>query len=118
TLKEIRQQKEKDKLEKKQRVYYPNIDSLRLEDNQPEPYLLFTIKDQAGDVVRHIKAPAKKGMNRIVWDFRYNTPAPVNNRYTPAPDVLFGSAEVGHLAMPGQYTVSLSKYVDGALTEL
>ncbi|MBX2971133.1 MAG: glycosyl hydrolase [Cyclobacteriaceae bacterium] len=118
TLKEIRQQKEKDKLEKKQRVYYPSIDSLRLEDNQPEPYLLFTIKDQAGDVVRHIKAPAKKGMNRIVWDFRYNTPAPVNNRYTPAPDVLFGSAEVGHLAMPGQYTVSLSKYADGVITEL
>ncbi len=118
TLKEIRQQKEKDKIEKKQLVYYPSIDSLRLEDNQPEPYLLFTIKDQAGDVVRHIKAPAKKGMDRIVWDFRYNTPAPVNNRYTPAPDVLFGSAEVGHLAMPGQYTVSLSKYADGVITEL
>lgn len=118
TLKEIRQQKEKEKVEKKQRVYYPSMDSLRLEDNQPDPYLLFTIKDQAGDVVRHIKAPAKKGMNRIVWDFRYNTPAPVNNRYTPAPDVLFGSAEVGHLAMPGQYTVSLSKYADGVLTEL
>jgi photosystem II stability/assembly factor-like uncharacterized protein len=118
TLKEIRQQKEKEKVEKKQRVYYPSMDSLRLEDNQPDPYLLFTIKDQAGDVVRHIKAPAKKGMNRIVWDFRYNTPAPVNNRYTPAPDVLFGSAEVGHLAMPGQYTVSLSKYADGTVTEL
>jgi len=118
TLKEIRQQKEKDKLEKKQRIYYPSIDSLRLEDNQPDPYLLFTVKDRAGDVVRHIKAPAKKGMNRIVWDFRYNTPAPVNNRYTPAPDVLFGSAEVGHLAMPGQYTVSLSKYADGVVTEL
>ena len=118
TLKAQRQEAEKAKIAKNQPVYYPNMDSLRLEDNQPEPYLLFTITDQAGDVVRHLKAPAKKGLQRIVWDFRHNTPAPVNSRYTPAPDQLFGGSEVGHLAMPGQYTVTLSKYVDGVLTQL
>jgi photosystem II stability/assembly factor-like uncharacterized protein len=117
-LKDIRKEAEKAKGEKKQPVYYPSMDSLRLEDNQPDPYLLFTVKDQTGSVVRHIKASAKKGLSRIVWDFRYNTPAPVNNRYTPPPDVLFGRAEVGHLAIPGQYTVTLSKYVDGVLTEI
>lgn len=117
-LKAKRQEAEKAREEKKQPVYYPSMDSLRKEDNQPDPYLLFTIKDQQGQVVRHIKAPAKKGLQRIVWDFRYNTPAPVNNRYTPAPDVLFGSAEAGHLAMPGQYTVTLSAYEDGTLKEI
>lgn len=117
-LKAKRQDAEKAKYEKKQKVYYPNIDSLRLEDNQPDPYLLFTIKDQTGNVVRHMKTPAKKGLQRIVWDFRYNTPAPVNSRYTPAPDQLFGGAEEGSLAAPGQYTVTLSKYEDGVLTEL
>jgi hypothetical protein len=117
-LKTKREEAEKAKYDKKQKVFYPSIDSLRLEDNQPDPYLLFTIKDKAGNVVRHLKTPAKKGLNRLVWDFRYASPAPVNNRYTPAPDQLFGGASVGALAMPGEYTVSLSKYEDGALTEM
>jgi hypothetical protein len=42
----------------------------------------------------------------------------VGNRYKPAPDVLFGSAELGHFAMPGSYTVTMSKYVDGLLTPI
>jgi photosystem II stability/assembly factor-like uncharacterized protein len=117
-LKEKRQESEKAKYEKKQKVYYPSLDSLRLEDMQQDPYLLFVITDQSGNVVRNIKAPAKKGLNRIQWDFRYNTPAPVNNRYTPAPDQLFGGAEVGHLAAPGKYNVALFTYNDGVLTEL
>jgi len=117
-LKQKREAIEKTKYEKKQKVYYPSADSLRLEDQQPEPYLLFTIKDESGSVVRHLKAPAKKGLQRLVWDFRYGSPAPVNNRFKPAPDQLFGGAEEGHLAMPGQYSVTLSKYEDGILTEL
>lgn len=117
-LKDKRQDAEKSKYDKKQKVYYPSIDTLRLEDQQPDPYLLFTIKDQAGNVVRHMKTPAKKGLKRIVWDFRYNTPAPVNNRYTPAPDQLFGGPEEGALVAPGVYSVTLSKFEDGLLTEL
>jgi photosystem II stability/assembly factor-like uncharacterized protein len=118
TLKQKREAIEKTKYEKKQKVYYPSADSLRLEDQQPEPYLLFTVKDESGSVVRHLKAPAKKGLQRLVWDFRYGSPAPVTNRFKPAPDQLFGGAEEGHLAMPGQYSVTLSKYEDGILTEL
>jgi hypothetical protein len=117
-LKEKRQDAEKAKYEKKQKVYYPSIDTLRLEDNQPDPYLLFTVKDQSGNVVRHLKTTPKKGLKRLVWDFRASTPAPVNNRYTPAPDQLFGGAEEGPLVAPGQYSVTLSKYEDGTLTEL
>jgi photosystem II stability/assembly factor-like uncharacterized protein len=117
-LKDIRKEQEKAKAEKKQTVYYPAMDSLRLEDHQPDPYLLFTIKDASGSVVRHLKAPAKKGLQRITWDFRYNTPAPVHSRYTPAPDQLFGGVEVGHLAAPGTYSVTLSAYADGKLTPL
>ena len=108
-LKDIRLENEKAKVEKGEKVYYPPIDSLRLEDRQPDPYLLFTIRDQAGDVVRHLKAPAKKGLQKIVWDFRYATPAPLLGRRTPGPDELFGGEEKGHLAMPGTYTVSIAK---------
>jgi photosystem II stability/assembly factor-like uncharacterized protein len=118
TLKAKRQDAEKAKYEKKQKVFYPSMDSLRLEDNQVEPYLLFTIKDQSGNVVRHLKAAAKKGLNKIVWDFRYNIPAPVNSRNTPAPDQLFGGAEEGAMVAPGQYSVTMAKYEDGVLTDL
>jgi photosystem II stability/assembly factor-like uncharacterized protein len=117
-LREKRQETEKARLEKKQPVYYPSLDSLRLEDNQPDPYLLFTVQDQLGQVVRYLKAPAKKGLHRLAWDFRYGTPAPVQNRYTPQPDQLFGGAEVGPLAVPGTYSVSLDRYEDGTLSQL
>lgn len=117
-LKDKRLEAEKAKTDKNEKIFYPSMDSLRMEDNQPDPYLLFTIRDKDGGVVRHLKAPAKKGLQRIVWDYRYSTPAPVHQRFTPAPDQLFGGEEKGHLAMPGTYTVSLAKYEDGILTEL
>lgn len=118
TMKDKRQEEEQAKFEKQQPVYYPPMDSLRKEDNQPDPYLLLTIKDGKGQVIRHIKAPANQGLNRISWDFRYGSPAPVNNRYTPAPDQLFGGAETGALVMPGQYSVTLSSVVVGVVSEL
>jgi hypothetical protein len=118
TLKAKRQEEEKSKTDKKETVYYPDMEALRKEDEQPEPYMLFTIRDASGEVVRHLKTDASSGLKRIVWDFRYNTPAPVNGRYTPAPDQLFGGSEKGHLAIPGTYTVSLSKFEDGELTTI
>ncbi len=118
TLKTKRQDAEKAAAEKKETVYYPELDALRKEDEQPEPYLLFTVTDAGGEVVRHLKTSATKGLKRIVWDFRYNTPAPVTNRFTPAPDQLFGDSEKGHLALPGQYSVTVSKYEDGILSTI
>ncbi|EMR03862.1 VPS10 domain-containing protein [Cesiribacter andamanensis] len=118
TLRSRRRELEKAALDRNESIYYPSLDSLRLEGDQPEPYLLFTITDGEGNVVRHLKAPAKKGLQRIVWDFRHNVPAPVTNRTVPAPDELFGSAPKGQLAIPGEYRVSLSKYEDGVLSPL
>lgn len=118
TLKTKRQEEEKAKADKKETVYYPDLEALRKEDEQPEPYLLFTITDASGDVVRHIKTDASAGLKRMVWDFRYKTPAPVTGRYTPGPDQLFGDAEKGHLAIPGTYSVTISKFEDGELTQI
>jgi photosystem II stability/assembly factor-like uncharacterized protein len=118
TLKEKRAEAEKAKYARKEKVRYPSLDSLRREDQQPEPYLLFTVANAAGQVVRHLKAPAKKGLQRLTWDFRHAPIAPVNQRTPPAPDQLFGSEPEGPLAVPGQYTVRLAKYEDGTLTTL
>jgi photosystem II stability/assembly factor-like uncharacterized protein len=118
SLKTLRQEAEKAAADRKENAYYPDMEALRKEDEQPEAYLLFTITDADGDVVRHLKTPAKKGINRITWDLRHQTAAPTTNRFRPSPDQLFGSEETGYLAMPGSYKVSLSKFEDGVLTQL
>jgi photosystem II stability/assembly factor-like uncharacterized protein len=114
TLEDQRQEKEKETDDDP----YPTLDQLRQEDAEEDPYLIFTIRNAQGEVVRHLTAPAKKGLKRLTWDMRHDTPAPVVGRYTPAPDVLFGSAELGHLAMPGTYTVALSKFENGEVSKL
>jgi hypothetical protein len=117
TIKEKRQETEKEIAKRNEPVYYPTQDSIRIEDMQPEPFLLFTITDESGAVVRKLKAPAKKGLSRIVWDFRYSSPGPVNFS-TPDPTNPYDVPENGYLAMPGTYKVSLSKFEDGKITEL
>lgn len=118
TLKAKRQEAEKAKYDKKEPVYYPELEDLRKEDQQPEPYFLFTITNASGEVVRHLKTSATKGLKRFTWDFRYNPAAPVANRRALPPDNLFGDTDKGHLALPGQYSVTLQKYEDGVLTPL
>ncbi|HKR06292.1 MAG TPA: glycosyl hydrolase [Bacteroidia bacterium] len=117
TIKEKRQAMEKEKIKKGENVYYPTVDSMRLEDSQPEPYLLFTVTDESGAVVRKMKTGAKKGLNRITWNFRYSSPGPVAFN-TPDPTNPYDTPETGYLAMPGTYKVSLSKFEDGKITEL
>lgn len=117
TLKEKRQEEEKEKIKKGEPVNYPSVENMRLEDNQPEPYLLFTITDANGAPVRKIKTAAKKGVKRIIWDLRYSTPAPISF-YTPDPNNPWDQLPTGPLALPGTYKVALSKFEDGLLTEL
>ncbi|MBK9271530.1 MAG: glycosyl hydrolase [Saprospiraceae bacterium] len=117
-LKALRQEMEKTKTEKSEKIYYPSIDSLRAEDYQADPYLLFTFSDQQGQVVRHIKTGVKKGIHRLHWDGKSNTPAPLNARYTPTPDQLFGGSETGYMVKPGNYYVTLSLYENGRLVTL
>ncbi len=117
TLKDKRKEADKEKAKRNESPYYPSIDSLRVEDEQPAPHLLFTVTDETGNVVRRIKTNAKKGMNRIVWDFRYPSYGAID--FTPFEEsFVFSSREVGNLAMPGTYKVSLSKFEDGVYTEL
>lgn len=117
TIKEKRREAEKEKIKKGETFYYPSMDSLRLEDEQPAPHLLFTVTDEDNNVVRRIKAPAKKGMSRVVWDFRYAPFGPVD--LTPFDEsFVFNAPEVGYMALPGNYKVSMSKFENGIYTEL
>jgi photosystem II stability/assembly factor-like uncharacterized protein len=117
TIKEKRQAADVEKSKKGEALSYPSIDSLRLEDQQPAPHLLFTITDEAGNVVRRIKTDAKKGLKRISWDFRTAPFGPVD--LTPFDESnVFASPDLGYMALPGDYKVSISKFEDGQYTEL
>ena len=117
TIKEKRQELEKEKIKKGEPVYYPLADSIRLEDNQSDPYLIFTIKNANGTPVRNIKTAPKKGLKRLTWDLRYAATNPVNF-YKPDPNNPWDQNPEGALAMPGNYSVTLSKVEDGITTEL
>ena len=117
TIKEKRKEREADLIKKNQPPYYPSIDSMRIEAEQVEPHLLFTITDDAGNVVRRLKAPAKKGIQRIVWDFRYSSTSPIDFS-TFDESFAFSNPDVGQMALPGNYKVGLSKFEDGQYSKL
>ncbi|MFC1502544.1 glycosyl hydrolase [bacterium] len=113
TLKQKRKKGEKEAVKNDREVPYPSWDALRAEDEQEKPYLLFTVKDEDGNTVRRLKASAQKGVHRIDWNLRYPNTAPVSSL-----DQSFKNADNGIPVMPGTYTVTMGKCVDGIYTEL
>ena len=111
TLREQRREQEKKKAKEGEPVRYPTYEELLAEETEEKPYLLFTIRDAAGEIVRKLKAGATQGVQRITWDGRRPSLSPVRESSNPNDDS-------GMLAIPGEYTVALSKSVNGELTEL
>jgi hypothetical protein len=117
SLKEKRRDIEKEKQKKGEDIDFPSYNTLKKESEQPESFLLFTIADENGNPVRKLKTDIKKGVNRIVWDFRDNAFSPVS--IVPFDDSFaWNEPDKGYMAVPGKYTVTLSKFEDGKFTEL
>ncbi len=95
---------------------YPSWEALRAEDREDEPAIVFTIRNADGDVVRRITGAHGEGLHRVAWDLRHERPDPVD--LGDDGSSLFGGTPVGPLAAPGEYTVQLSKRVDGVMTPL
>lgn len=117
SLKSKRQEAE-DKLNKDGKdLKYPAYDSLKAEQEEEAAYLLFKIRNEQNQVVRLIRSPFKKGLNRINWDFRYPSSNPVSLSKAGS-DNPFETPDAGQYALPGNYTVSLSQYLSGEWKEL
>lgn len=108
TIKQKRLAAEAELIKNNKPVPYPTADSMRIEDNQEKPHLLFTVYDANGNAVRRMKTGASKGLSRIVWDFRY----PFGGYYNA------DDGGSGLKAVPGTYKVGLHKFEDGVYTEL
>ncbi len=91
---------------------YPSFEEMRAEDQEQDPYLLFTIRDERGDVVRRLTTAPHKGIQRIAWDLRYPATVPVDLSPPGEPNP-FSEPDVGPFVVPGTYTVSMAKVVDG-----
>ncbi len=116
TRKLIRQKREKKWFEKGQPIPNPGWLELREEAREESPFLVFTITDHAGNLIRELRSKPKKGINRISWDMRYIWPDPVkvkDNRFNP-----FSKDDKGMLVMPGTYKVSISQWQNGKITRL
>ena len=117
TLKEKRRETEKELVKEGNDIKYPDYEKLKKEDEEPNAYLLFTFTDEPGNVVRKIKTEISKGVNRLVWNFRYNAFTPVS--LEPADESVPWITEAeGYMVVPGNYYVSLSKFEGGSFTEL
>jgi len=116
TLKQIRKEEEKKLAKDKKPIPIPSMEELRAEEKEVKPYLIFTITDADGNIVRNINKPYSKGLNRMTWNLRYPAKSSVrlrNDQYDPMANDRDGMA-----VMPGKYFVSLSEWVGGEVTEL
>lgn len=114
TLREKREEKEKELFKANKPVPYPTYDELKAEEEEQKPFLLFTIADEEGNAIRKLRAAAREGLHRIVWDFRYADTDSTSLR----DESLTSTSPSGILAMPGKYRVFVSKSVNGVVTKL
>jgi len=115
TKKQIRQKKDKELFDKGKPVPNPSWEDLHLEDMETAPYLLFTVRDAEGRVVRELRSQPSKGVNRLAWDLSYPSPFPakVEGKFNP-----LAKDEAGLLVMPGKYKVIVAKVIDNVVTPL
>lgn len=116
TLKQKRKEAEKKLVKDKAPIPIPTMEEIRAEKNEIKPYLIFTITDEDGNIVRKINKSYSKGLQRMSWNLRYpamNSIRLRNDKYNPLSNDRDGMA-----VMPGKYYVSLSEWVNGEVTEL
>jgi photosystem II stability/assembly factor-like uncharacterized protein len=92
-------------------VPFPGWDALRKEENEPKPAVLLIVADETGQVVRRITAPAGKGIHRVAWDLRY--PGIEPTQLESARREAWEREPVGPMVVPGKFTATLVKIVDG-----
>ncbi|MEM6376657.1 MAG: glycosyl hydrolase, partial [Bacteroidota bacterium] len=110
----MRKKAEKEALKADKDIAFPSWDELEAERRQEQPKIWLTIKDQEGNVVRRMNGPSRKGMHRVAWDFRRNGKNGISLRRGSGNRWRGG----GFMALPGDYTLTISKEVDGKITQL
>jgi len=118
TIKEKRQEAEKEAAKKNTTAPYPTPDELRAEAQEPAPAVFLTVADTSGKPVRRISATNAQGMNRVAWDLRYPAPQLPKEGEKSEQEEDWSPSPVGPLVMPGQYQVTLETRINGVYTQV
>lgn len=115
SLKDKRKKEEAKKIKANEDISYPTYDDFKKEDTQLKAYLLFTIKDKNGDIVKKLKSPISKGLHRIAWNYKYEGIYPTSLN---AKKHNVASQGEGKPAMPGTYTIEMAKVINEKITPI
>jgi photosystem II stability/assembly factor-like uncharacterized protein len=122
TDRDIRKEKEKKLFEKGEFIPQPTARELNLEERELKPYLIFTITDEDGTVIRKLYKSASKGVGRVTWNFTHAGYQPVRSteKFNPVSEGEGRSrwSGGGISVMPGKYFVSMAMYAKGEVKEL
>ena len=118
TRKQKRQEAEKEAERKGAALAYPALADLSAEEEEEAPSVTLTVADSAGRVVRRLNGPLTPGINRASWDLRYPAPTLAPPRPAEADEDPFADPPGGPMVMPGKYSVTLAKRVNGITTQL
>src|SRR5262249_37624714 len=116
TKRKARNDREAEAEKKGESVPYPTMDELRAEAREEEPALVVTIADSEGNVGRRLGAPGEAGFRRVAWDLRYPPAVPTN--FVRDAENAFAENPQGPMVVPGRYTATLARRVNGVLTTL
>lgn len=111
TLKSERKKKETELFKEGKPIPQPTYEELKAEEDEIPPYLIFTITDETGMVIKKINSAASAGLNRVAWDLQLPSYNPIT-----ASDNKFDATKKssGSLyAIPGNYIVSISMIYRG-----
>lgn len=110
TIKGERLKNEKEQFKAGEKIPQPTVEELRIEERQLSAYLVFTIKDQSGNIIKEIFKKPSKGINRMVWNLQYTG---FNHIEAKKFDPTANKNNWGYPVMPGKYSVSLDMVFDG-----
>ena len=113
TLENKRKKKEAKLRNEGKDVSYPNFEDFREEKEEKKPHLIFAISDKSGNIIRRLSKPARAGVNRLTWDYKMFSAGPINDS-----DAKKGFPSSGAYVAPGEYTVTMSKVIDGLSTNI
>ncbi len=114
TQRELRQKREKDLFEKGERIPQPSWAELEAEEKEVPAYLLVTIKDEVGSVVRTFTQKPTKGITRFIWDLQYDSSDIIKSKkFDP-----FKKSNGGVYVLPGIYSIEIAQVKNGEATLL
>ena len=110
TIKQDRKKKEKEQFKNGEKIPMPTNEELKIEERQQSPYIVFTIKDAMGNIVKEQYKNASEGMQQEIWNLRYNSMSSVRAKEFSTTK---NKNSYGYPIMPGKYNVSISMVFDG-----